>query len=260
MLTLSENIDVQVAAAHHKIHGTRRPVNYLVAAMLAGMYIGLADIFMICAGGPFRLAGSPAASLVEGGVFGIGLILTVFAGGELATSAMMILPVALLEKKTRWGAVGRTMSLMLIGNLLGAIILSVMVFGSGIMDSQAVPGEALAALITAKAHKTTWGLFFRGILCNIFVCLAMWCVTRTRSDVAKMVVMAWCMAAFVGSGMEHVVANMTTFSLGIVHGVDGATWVEAGRNLGMVLLGNMVGGGIFVGCAQWFATQMELAD
>ncbi|WP_034285717.1 formate/nitrite transporter family protein [Schaalia suimastitidis] len=257
MLTLRENIAAQVSLAHHKMHGARRVGPYIVAAMLAGTYIGLAGIFMLCAGGPFRLTGSPAAPLVEGGVFGIGLILTTFAGGELATSAMMILPVSLLERKARWFPALRTMVLMILGNLAGAMVLSALMYGAGIMDAETLPGQALAALISAKTHKTTVELFFRGILCNILVCLAMWSVSRTSNDVAKMILMGWCMAAFVASGMEHVVANMTTFSMALFYGVEGATVVEVGRNLGTVFLGNLTGGAIFVGLAQWLAAKTE---
>lgn len=257
MLTLPENIDAQSSAAHHKVAGASRPLNYFVAAMLAGAFIGLADVFMMTAGGPLRLAGSPWYPLVEGGVFGIGLILVVFAGGELATSAMMILPIGLKERAVAWGPALRAFALMVLGNLAGAIVLALLVRGGGIMAHGTVPGDALAAVVAAKAHKTTVELFFRAILCNVLVCLAMWSVTRTRSDVAKMVLMAWCMAAFVASGMEHVVANMTTFALGIVHGVDGATLAEAGRNLGTVLVGNVVGGAVFVGFAMWVSARAE---
>ena len=256
MLTLTENIAAQNAAGEHKVHGFTRPGNYLVAAMLAGLFIGLADIFMMTAGGPLKIAGSPWAPLVGGGVFGIGLILVVFAGGELATSAMMILPISLANRKIKpLPALGAFVA-MLVGNLLGSILVAAIVRGSGIMLPETTVGKMLAATVAGKVHHTTPELFFRGIMCNILVCLAMWSVTRTKSDVAKIILMAWCMAAFVGSGFEHVVANMTTFSLGIMHGVPGGTFAEAGRNLLTVLAGNMVGGAM-IGFAYLIAHRTE---
>ena len=257
MLTLPQTIDAQSAAARHKVSASGRPANYFVAAMLAGAFIGLAAIFMLTAGGPLRLAGSEWAPLVEGGVFGIGLILVVFAGGELATSAMMILPIGLRERAISWAPALRTFALMILGNLAGAIVLALLVKGSGIMAEGTIPGDALAAVIASKAHKTTVELFFRAILCNVLVCLAIWSVTRTSNDVAKMILMAWCMAAFVASGMEHVVANMTTLSLGLVHHVPGATLAEIARNLSVVLAGNIVGGAVFVGLSMWIAARAD---
>ncbi|MDN6795637.1 MAG: formate/nitrite transporter family protein, partial [Propionibacterium sp.] len=127
MLTLPENVAAQSAAARHKTHGALRTAHYFVAAMMAGAFIGLADVFMFTAGGPLRLEGSPWSPLVEGGVFGIGLILVVFAGGELATSAMMILPIGLRERAVGWVPAARAFALMLAGNLPGAILLALLV-------------------------------------------------------------------------------------------------------------------------------------
>lgn len=257
MLTLPENIQAQVGAARHKVNASANMGYYLVGAIMAGLFIGLADVFMMTGGGPLRVAGSPWASLVEGGVFGIGLILVVFAGGELATSAMMILPIGLKEKGVSTSGAARAFGIMIVGNLLGSILVAALVWGGGIMAEGTVPGAAMASVVAAKAHKTTVELFFRAILCNILVCLAIWSVSRAQHEVAKMILMAWCMATFVASGMEHVVANMTTFALGIMHGVDGGTWVEAARNLSVVLAGNIVGGAVFVGGTMWFAARAD---
>lgn len=260
MLSLQETLLVQDSAAVHKVAGARRPLPYLVAAMLAGAFIGLADIFMMTAGGPLKMAGSPWVNLIMGGVFGIGLILVVFAGGELATSAMMILPLGTVRRKVGAARAAVTFLLMLLGNLLGSVLVAALVWGAGIMTPDSVVGKAMAAVVEGKVHHGSGELFFRAILCNILVCLAIWSASRTSNDVAKILLMAWCMAAFVGSGFEHVVANMTTMSLGLLHGVEAATWAEVGRNLGVVLLGNIVGGMVFVGGAYLLAARTEPAD
>lgn len=257
MLTLTENLQAQDAAATHKTHGAKRPLDYLVAAGLAGLFIGLADVFMMTAAGPLRQADSPWAPLVGGAVFGIGLILVVFAGGELATSGMMILPIGTIRKAVRPAQAVRTFALMLAGNLAGSVLVAALVRGSGIMAEGSVVGEMLKAVVAGKVHHNNTELFFRAILCNILVCLAMWCVTRCTSETAKIILMAWCMAAFVGSGFEHVVANMTTFALGVMHAVPGGTLAEAARNLTVVLGGNLVGGALFVGGAYLVAARTE---
>ena len=141
------------------------------------------------------------------------------------------------------------LALMLAGNLLGSIVFVGLVYASGIAKAGSGAGEMLALMIEGKGHYGAAELFFRGILCNILVCIAIWMVTRTSNDVVKIIAMAWCLAAFVGSGFEHVVANMTTFSLGIMHGVEGATLGAMGRNLLLVGAGNLVGGAFFVAAA-----------
>jgi nitrite transporter NirC len=79
------------------------------------------------------------------------------------------------------------------------------------------------------------------------VCLAIWSAVRLTSEVARLVVIFWCLLAFITSGFEHVVANMTTFGLGLVGGLPEASWADFARNMSVVGLGNLVGGGLIVG-------------
>lgn len=259
MLTLPENLQATVGAGRHKVAFARNWQAYLIAAMLGGAFIGLADLFMLAGAGSLRVAEIPGYPLIEGLAFGIGLVLVVFAGGELATSAMMILPVSVWEKGIKLGPMARVMVLIILGNLLGSIVVASLIWGSGIVAEGTISGQALESLVNAKAHKGTMELFFRGILCNIFVCLATWASTRTTSDVAKILITGWCVAAFIASGTEHSIANMTTFSLGLFHGIEAATWGEAARNLSMVLMGNIVGGALFVGAASMCAARGDFS-
>jgi nitrite transporter NirC len=87
----------------------------------------------------------------------------------------------------------------------------------------------------------------------MLVCLALWMAARTRSDGAKLAVLWWALLAFVASGFEHSVANMTVFGLGIFDGT--ATWAQLFRNLAWTVPGNVVGGGLLVGVAYaWTGT------
>jgi nitrite transporter NirC len=81
------------------------------------------------------------------------------------------------------------------------------------------------------------------------VCLAIWCAGRLQNEVAKIIVIFACVMVFITSGFEHVVANMTTLSFGLMDGVPHATIGEFARNVLFVGLGNLVGGGLLVGAA-----------
>ena len=54
-------------------------------------------------------------------------------------------------------------------------------------------------------------MFFRAILCNFFVCLAVACGMKCKNEVAKFFMIILCIAGFVVAGFEHCVANMATF-------------------------------------------------
>lgn len=247
MLTPAQTMAAQAETAAYKASGTRRPARYLVSAMLAGSYIGVAVVLMVSAAGPLAAADSPWTKLVQGLVFGVALTLVVFAGGELATSNMMTLTQGALRGSVSWPTAAGTLLFSFVGNLAGALAFAGLVHGSGVLRSNAPAGQMVADMLAAKAHETNTELFFRAVLCNFLVCLAIWSVARVSSEGAKLTLIFWCLLAFITSGFEHVIANMTTFGLGLLG--DLTTWAEFGRNLLVVGAGNLVGGAVLVGVA-----------
>lgn len=255
MLSIAEAADQQARAALTKVQLVRRPSTYLVHTMLAGAYIGIGVVIMTTAGGPLVIAGSPWAPLVQGLVFGVALAIVVVAGAELATSAMMILTQGALRGTVSWGRAGGTLLACLGGNLLGATVFATVVHLSGALGPSTAAGQTLARIVEHKAAETVTQLFFRGVLCNLMVCLAVWCAARLTSEGARLLMVFACVAVFITSGFEHVVANMTTFSLALLGGLPHATWLEAARNLAVVGLGNLVGGGLVVGAAYAYTSR-----
>jgi nitrite transporter NirC len=141
----------------------------------------------------------------------------------------------------------------LLGNLAGSIGFAALVNAGGTLAAGGAPGKPgpgqamVAAVVKAKDAATGPQLFWRAVLCNMLVCLALWMAGRTRSDGAKLVVLWWGLLAFIASGFEHSVANMTVFGLGVFGHV--ATWDQLWRNLAWTVPGNIVGGGLLVGVA-----------
>jgi len=116
------------------------------------------------------------------------------------------------------------------------------------------PGQAPA--VSAKRRNPHIELFLRinpdFARGNFLVCLAVWTAARTRSDGAKLGLIFWCLLAFIASGFEHSVANMTVFSLAMFEHTPLATASAFARNMLYVGLGNLVGGGLLVGAAYGF--------
>ena len=251
MLTISETLDVQASAAVHKSEGLRFPERFLVSGMLAGAYIGIGVVLMVCTAGPLLAAGDGLAKLVSGLVFGVALTLVVFAGADLVTSAMMVLPQgALMRAVGPWRAAG-TIVATFTANLAGALAFAGLIAASGVLHANAAAGQMLSDMLAAKADEGPVELFVRGILCNVLVCLAIWMCARVSSDVAKILLIFAAILAFISSGFEHVVANMTTYGVGLFTADPHATWGLFANNLLWVGLGNLVGGGIVVGLGYW---------
>ncbi len=255
MLTITETVDYQARAATTKAGMLGMPLAFLVQTMLAGAYIGIGVVIMVTAGGPLVAAASPWAPLIQGSVFGVALTIVVVAGGELATSSMMYLTQGAMRGVISWGRAGVTLLATLGGNLVGAMVFAAIVHLSGALAPTTAAGKAIAGMIEHKAAESTVQLVFRGILCNLLVCLAVWCANRLRSEGARILVIFACVMVFITSGFEHVVANMTTFSLGLYGGLAGATVGEFARNVLAVGFGNLIGGGILVGAAYAYGTR-----
>ena len=214
--------------------------------MFAGVFVGVAVVLMLSVGGPLVAAQNPFAKLVMGSVFGIALTLVVFAGGELLTGNMMVMTQGALRHTVGWGRAVIVWGLALVGNLVGSVAIATLVHGAGTF-SEGPGAKLLATTVAAKDAASGPQLFWRAVLCNALVCLGLWMAARATSDTAKLGVLWWALLAFVASGFEHSVANMTTFSLAAFEGHG--TWSMLARNLAWTIPGNLVGGGLLVGAA-----------
>jgi nitrite transporter NirC len=235
--------------AQDKAHMLRSPVRYAALSALAGAYVGVAVVLLASVAGPLAASSSPATKLVQGAVFGVALTLVVFAGAELFTGNNMTMLIGWLRGGVSGGAALLVNLASLVGNFAGSVAFAGVVHASGVLAAHA-PGQPaagngmIATLVTNKMAETDGQLFWRALLCNMLVCLGLWMATRTRSDGAKLAVLFWALLAFVASGFEHSVANMTIFSLAIFN--NAASWSDLGHNLLLTVPGNVVGGGALV--------------
>jgi nitrite transporter len=250
-MTIPAAIGATADLAVKKSHSVRSPARYLMSAMLAGVYIGVGEILLLSVAGPLEVAHSGAVKLLEGAVFPVALTLVMFAGADLFTSQCMTMTFGVLSRRTSWGDLARIWVMSLLGNLAGAFFFALVVGAAGTVKSGPA-NHLLGSLVAAKNAETGGQLFSRAVLCNMLVCLAVWMFTRASGDGAKLAVMWWPLFAFVSSGFEHSVANMSLFSLGIVSGQ--ADFGDLARSLAYTVPGNIVGGAVLVAGAYWFAT------
>ena len=132
-----------------------------------------------------------------------------------------------------------------IGNLCGGIVLGIVYHLTG-LGAGAV-GEFMAAGALAKMSAAPVALIARGALCNMLVCLAVWCGFRCKNEAAKLMMVFWCLFAFITTGFEHSIANMTLFTEVLLNPAGQAVSLGgAVYNLVMVTIGNMIGGIVFV--------------
>ena len=223
----------------------------VVLGVLARGFIGLGALYFTLVVSDASL-GFAASRLLGGLAFSLGLILVVIAGAELFTGNNLLM-MAWAARKISTGGLLRNWLIVFFSNAIGAIGLAgiVVLAQHPQMNQDAI---ALAAVkIAAAKTSLTWGeAFFKGILCNILVCLAVWMAMAGRSVADKILSIVFPISAFVAAGFEHSIANLYFIPLGIflrdstlLIGASEASrlrWWGLAGNLHPVTLGNIVGG------------------
>ncbi len=219
------------------------PLGYFLAACLAGFYVGLAIILIFTIGG--YIDGSPFTKTVMGICFGIALSLVLMAGSELFTGNIMIMGAGSLKKEVPWAKTFKLWTVCYLGNWVGSIVVAILFSLTGLLSGHTAEFMAKGAL--AKMSLTPTQMFFRGILCNILVCLAVWCYYKLQSESGKLIMIFWCLFAFITSGYEHSIANMTLLTIGLIEPA-GQAITTAGyfTNILVVTAGNIVGALVFI--------------
>ncbi|HTS80547.1 MAG TPA: formate/nitrite transporter family protein [Myxococcaceae bacterium] len=254
-----ETIAAMATAARAKAALLRNSLSqYLILSALAGAYVGLGIVLIFAIGAPLQASGSGATRAVMGASFGVALTLVIFAGSELFTGNNLVMTVGTLSGTVGPGALARVWTASFAGNLAGALLLALATASSGVL-SRTPSREFVLSVVAAKMSAPAMELFFRGLLCNVLVCLAVWMGLRTKDETARLVLIFWCLFAFIGAGFEHSVANMTLLGLGLFlpHDPSLVSWAGFARNLTIVTAGNVVGGALLVGLPYWYVAQAQ---
>ena len=254
-----------VALAHKKKRLLDHyPLHYFIRAMLAGIFVGFLIITCFRTGEYFRVADSPFAYLFPALFFGIALILITYGGAELFTGNTSYFTVAYMRNEVQLRDIGRNWTACYLGNAAGAIFLAILFYFTGIFSH--IPNDHLLhEIVSYKMHGSVTALFFKGILCNWLVCLAVFLPTQVKGDGAKMAMMVLVVFLFFSSGFEHSIANLSLFSIALISPHPDTISIGAAiYNLIPVTIGNIVGGAVFVGMLYQFlsksATKLSLED
>jgi formate/nitrite transporter len=249
---------------------TKLPISKMLwLGVLAGMFIALAGATLEITSG--TLTGS-ISRLVAGCVFPGGLAMVLVSGSELFTGNTLIV-ISVLEKQAKWVGLLKNWFFVYIGNLVGSILVAAL-FVYGHTPNSVVAGGAIGVttlhLAISKVNMTFIDAFFRGILCNFLVCVAVWMAFSAKDVAGKIIAVFFPIMFFISSGYEHSVADMFYIPAGIFAKGTGAfnealatafpkdnlaslTWGNFFvKNLIPVTLGNIVGGAILVGLGYWF--------
>lgn len=226
----------------------------IMLGVLAGAFIGLGSLYFVLIKSDASL-GFAASQILGGIAFSLGLILVIVAGAELFTGNNL-LAMAWADQKISTFELLRNWVVVCLANFIGAAGLALLVFYSGHpeMNDGAIADQYIKIAI-AKSSMPFWAAFFRGLLCNILVCMAVWMALAARSVAGKIMAIIFPISAFVAAGFEHSVANFYFIPMGMLlkasrkiePNIELINWAGFFNNVIPVIMGNLVGGSVLVG-------------
>jgi formate transporter len=238
-----------------------------VLGVLAGAYIGFGGLLSTSITFDMSaIMGIGFTKFMAGSAFSLGLMLVVIAGAELFTgnnlmiSSVLTREISLNNMIKRWAVV-------YLANFIGSLIIALLFYFSGLWKTD--NGSLGITAVNLAVKKVELGFneaLFRGIGCNWLVCLAVWMALAARQTVGKIFAIFFPIMGFVAIGFEHCVANMYFIPTGLFLknwaasqaigniSMDSLTWINfLWKNLLPVTIGNVIGGGVFVGMSYWGA-------
>lgn len=230
---------------------------YLVASSWAGSYVGLGIILIMVVGSFGSAAGSSYTKMLMGLSFGIALSLVIMAGSELFTGNNLIMTVGALDRKVTWMDAVKVWASSYTGNFIGSFIVGGLFVMTGTAGTGV--GDFILNVSAVKMNGDFLELLVKGILCNLLVCLAVLCALRMKSESGKLIMIFWCLFAFITAGFEHSIANMTIFAMGLfMPHPETVSIAGMFANLIPVTIGNMLGGGLMLGGTYFYMGNTEL--
>lgn len=224
----------------------KNPLGYMVSAMVAGGFISFGS-FVAFTMGQIVSAGEAATwtKLIQGILFASALSLVVMAGAELFTGNNFVMAAASIRKTVSWADTAKLWGCCWIGNLIGSWLCVGAFQLSGVPTAgEGAVAEYFIQISTGKVGYGPVNLIFRAILCNILVCLAVWCGIKMKTEAGKLIMIFWCILVFMICGFEHSIANMSIIGVAVANG--GITIGQYLYNILLATVGNVIGGAVFV--------------
>jgi formate transporter len=143
--------------------------------------------------------------MLAGMAFSLALILIIVGGAELFTTNNLMVMAVVSGRLSLWELL-RAWVIVYFGNLLGtmATVLMAILAGQAYRDADAIGNQAIA-IATHMANSTEVEAFFRGVLGNVLVCLAIWLSYSGRSTTDRIIALTPPIIAYYAMGLEHAV-------------------------------------------------------
>lgn len=220
-----------------------------LALFLSGLTAGLDLGF-----GPFAMAVSstllkdvfpePVLVLLNANLYSIGFIFVVLAYSALFTEQTTSAVQPILSGRASVHRLFRLWGIVLVANLIGGSLFAAFAAVLGPASGVAEPA-ALGELARRVVEQPWWVMLLSAIGAGWLMGLLSWLVVAARDTVSQ-IVFVWLTTMLIGlAALHHSIAGTVEVLMGVFVG-QGATMADYGNFLVWAVLGNAVGGVVFV--------------
>jgi len=207
------------------------------------------------------LGGAPAPSaahLVGSLAFPVGFVILLVGKSELFTENFFLPVTAVLERRGALRQLAALWGVTLVCNLLGGLVFALLISRPGVLDEG--PTRYMIQYAEHKIHAPFWTAFVKAIFAGWLMTLLTWLLLAARGLGPRLAII-WAVATLIVLGQfNHVIISATEIFMGILMGgeITVADW--ATRNFLPALVGNVVGGVVFVTLLFYVQAQFHHAE
>lgn len=237
--------DILEKAIDEGLEQLERPaLSLTLSALAAGLIIGFSAMAVaVVTTAAHEFDASPlVVRLATAIVYPLGFVVCIMSGSELFTehTATAVYPV--LDRQAPLRRLPRLWTLVLFGNLLGA-------FGSGVLLSLADGVvDAESGYLTIAEHLIGYSsptLFVSALLAGWLMALGAWLTLATPPTVSQIVTI-YIVTFLIGlGGLHHSIAGSAEMFTALILSPE-LSRLEGARFIAVAILGNLVGGSLFV--------------
>ncbi|WP_068479589.1 formate/nitrite transporter family protein [Pseudoclavibacter helvolus] len=244
-------VTTMIDAGESKIFLSTRDT--IIRSIMGGAFLTIAAAFAV------TVSVTTGVPLLGALLFPVGFIMLYLLGYDLLTGVFVLGPLAWLDKRpgVTLRGVLRNWGLVFVGNFIGAFVIAVLmaiVVTYGFSTPPNEVGEAIGHIGEGRtvgyAEHGASGmltLFVRAVLCNAMVATGVALAMISKSVAGKVIAMWMPIMLFFFMGFEHSIVNMFLFPSGLLLGADFTIMDYLIWNEIPTVVGNLVGGLLFVG-------------
>lgn len=230
----------------------KQPVSILLSSLTAGLEIGFSYLLLSALYGfLFGKVEEETIFKLMSFVYPIGFIMVILGQSILFTEQTSLLTLPVLNNKRTIGSLLKLWALVILGNLVGGCIMaSIMVWIGpklGIFNLKTI--EAIAVHVS---QYSIWVILVSAILAGWLMGLLSWLVAASKDTLSRIVIIFMITAVLAFAGLHHsIIGNVEVFS-GLISSPK-ITWRAYGAFQSVSLIGNALGGAVFVALLKYRA-------